>query len=92
MPASKEEWFGNKELFLMVQDLKEQIKKLCIQMEHTTTLIRDYNGLRERVNNLEVRLSENQGKEKGSLHIWGYIVGGVGIITAIAGVVFQLAH
>jgi len=83
------QWYDNKELFEQIQDLKDKINYLCVEMQKTTTLIRDYNGLRERINNIEIELGECQGKEKGGTQVWGYVIGVLGILVAIATMVFK---
>jgi hypothetical protein len=87
--SDNNQWYDNKELFEQIQELKDKITYLCIEMQKTTTLIRDYNGLRERINNIEIELGEDQGKEKVSTQVPGYVIGILGILVAIAAVIFK---
>ena len=67
----------------MVQDLKQDIGTLKMELAETTTLIRDYNGLRQKINECEKALFEGQGKAAGGKDMWGYIVGALGVIMAL---------
>lgn len=51
------EWYDNKELFEMLQSLKNEIIELKTELAQTKVLIRDYNGLREKVNQTEAKMS-----------------------------------
>lgn len=44
-----DEWYDNKELFKKFEELREQMADLKKDMEVTRTLIRDYNHLREKI-------------------------------------------
>lgn len=72
----RQEWYSNKALFEMIQELK-------IELAETTRLIREYNGLRKRINSCEQMLAGISGQGKGSKDMWGYVVGGIGIISFI---------
>lgn len=58
---TKKDWYTNKELFEMMQDLKEEITETRSEMCETKMLIRDYNGLRQRVDKCEQRLDQGEG-------------------------------
>lgn len=81
--ADETQWYTNKQLFEMLQETKEQMGSLSQEIERTTVLIRDYNGLREKISDLEIKLSEGQGKEVGGSLMWSYIIGGLGAISII---------
>lgn len=51
-------WYNNKELFEMLNDFKEEIGDLRLEMKETKTLIRDYNGLRASVNDVSERIGK----------------------------------
>ena len=51
------EWYDNKELFEMLQSLKSEILELKTELTETKTLIRDYNGLREKITQTDTRLN-----------------------------------
>lgn len=44
-----ENWYSNKELFEKIDALDSKIDSLQTDLETTRTLIRDYNGLRQKV-------------------------------------------
>lgn len=52
-----EEWYDNKALYEMLQQLKQDIAALSKEMAETRTLIRDYNGLRQKVEDTASKLS-----------------------------------
>jgi len=81
LKEAQEQWYTNRDIFEMVQGLKEDMRDLREEMRETKTLIRDYNGLRKKLVEVELRLEQSQGKEQGSKTVWGYIVGVVGILA-----------
>ena len=79
----KEDWYDNKELYEMMVDLSKGLEKTNTELSKTQVLIRDYNGLRERLDKCEQKIVESTGKTTGSKDMWGYIVGGIGLIMAL---------
>ena len=77
------EWYSNKDLYEMMVDLSKRLEATNAEMAKTQTMIRDYNGLRERLNGCEKRLDEIGGKSSGGKEMWGYIVGGIGLLLAL---------
>ena len=67
----------------MVQELQQQMSQLSGEMQKTTTIIRDYNGLREKVERCEKRIKLSEGQCKGNKDMWGYVVGGIGLLLAL---------
>ncbi|MEH6943370.1 hypothetical protein [Bacillus sp. JJ722] len=65
-----EQWYSNKDLF-------EQINKLTLEMQETRNLIKQYNGLRERIDGIEDEVEEMKAVKKGkktvadSILTWG---------------------
>lgn len=55
---SVEQWYTNKDLF-------EQIMGLRSDLEETRSMIKEYNGLREEVHNIEKRFVEHEAVSKG---------------------------
>lgn len=51
------EWYNNKELYEMLQQLKQDIVDLRKEMTETRTLIRDYNGLRAKVEDVNSKMN-----------------------------------
>lgn len=83
LEETRQEWYTNKELYEMMVDLSKRLETTNAEMAKTQVLIRDYNGLRERLDKCEQRLDEGTGQKSGSKDMWGYIVGGIGLLFAI---------
>jgi len=81
--VTDKEWYTNKELYEMMVDLSKGLEKTNAELAKTQTMIRDYNGLRERLDKCEQRVDEIAGKSSGGKDMWGYVVGGIGIISFI---------
>ncbi len=82
---TNEQWYTNKELYEMMVGLSKRLEATNAEMAKTQTMIRDYNGLREKIDCCERRLDEFSGQAKGGKDMWGYIVGGLGMLFAIIG-------
>ena len=83
MSEQEQEWYTNKELYEMMVELNKGLEGTNAEMAKTQVMIRDYNGLRERLDKCEQRLDEGTGQKSGSKDMWGYIVGGIGLLFAI---------
>ena len=83
MQLTEKEWYNNKELYEMMVSLSKRLEATDAELAKTQTLIRDYNGLRQRINDCERSLFENHGKETGGKNVWGYIVGAIGIASFV---------
>lgn len=100
--SEQEQWYSNKEIFQFFEDFKSdmseknnqllnQMSKLELEMAKTTTLIRDYNGLRQKIDCCEKeiaqirtsRLTEKETKKDGRDWI-GWVVAVGMFILAIA--------
>ena len=44
-------------------------------------MIREYNGLRARIDECEKNQRESTGKSAGNKDMWGYVVGAIGLIS-----------
>lgn len=77
------EWYDNKTLYEMMVDLSKKLEHTNKELAATQVLIRDYNGLRQKITECEKALFENQGKASGGKDVWGYVVGGIGLLLAI---------
>lgn len=77
------DWYNNKELYEMMVVLSKDLGKTNAELAKTQILIRDYNGLRERVGKCEQRVDEISGAGKGGKEMWGYVIGGLGLLLAI---------
>lgn len=83
MEETRQEWYTNKELYEMMVDLSKRLETTNAEMAKTQVLIKDYNGLRERLDKCEQRVGEVFAAGKGGKEMWGYIVGGIGLLFAI---------
>ena len=77
------EWYTNKDLYEMMVALSKGLEQTNAELAKTQVLIRDYNGLRERLDKCERRLDQGEGQKSGSKDMWGYVVGGIGLLFAI---------
>lgn len=77
------DWYNNKELYEMQVKLSKKMEVLSSELEKTQVMIRDYNGLRERLSVCEQRLEQTAGAGQGLKEMWGYVVGGIGVMLAL---------
>lgn len=59
MGEQKEQWFTNKDLYEMFQELKDEVAPLRAELRYTADAVRKYNGLREKIEVTERRLAEH---------------------------------
>ncbi len=78
-----QDWYSNKDLYEMMVDLSKGLEATNAELAKTQTMIRDYNGLRERIDKCEQQISLSAGQGKGSKEMWGYVVGGIGLLLAL---------
>lgn len=81
--TDQKEWYSNKELYEMMVDLSKRLESTNAEMAKTQVMIRDYNGLRERLDKCEQSMAEEIGSKSGGKDTWGYVVGGIGLLLAI---------
>ena len=72
------EWYDNKALFEMLQDFKEDVLELRKEMAETRAIIRNYNGLREKV-------EDTVGKVNTLMWLMPVAIAGMGLIFTILG-------
>lgn len=77
------DWYSNKELYEMMVELSKKIEGVTAELGKTQTMIRDYNGLRSRLDNCEKLIMQSAGSGQGKKDMWGYVVGGIGLLLAI---------
>lgn len=77
------QWYSNKDLYEMQVQLSKKMESLSAELDKTQVMIRDYNGLRERVGQCEQRINETAGAGRGGQTMWGYVVGGIGLLLAL---------
>jgi hypothetical protein len=87
--SEKEQWYTNKELYEMMVALSKGLEKTNAELAKTQVMIRDYNGLRERLDRCEQLIDQIAGAGRGSKDMWGYVVGGAGLLLAILARVVQ---
>ncbi len=80
--TKKQEWYSNKELYEMQVTLSKKMEALSAELGKTQVMIRDYNSLRERIDKCEQRVDQVYGINRGSKDMWGYVVGGIGLLLA----------
>lgn len=80
---TEKEWYNNKELYEMQVGLSKKMEALSAELGKTQVMIREYNGLRERLDRCEQRVDQVEGAAKGSRDMWGYVVGGIGLLLAL---------
>jgi len=87
--VTDKEWYTNKELYEMMVDLSKGLEATNAELAKTQVMIREYNGLRERVAECERHYVEVLGRTTGSKDMWGYIIGGIGIVSFILSLVLR---
>lgn len=80
---TEKDWYSNKDLYEMMVDLSKGLEETNRELEKTQVMIREYNGLRTRLDSCERNIAESLGKSAGSKDMWGYIVGGIGLLLAL---------
>lgn len=80
---AEKEWYSNQKLYEMMVDLSKGLEATNAELSKTQTMIRDYNGLRERLNKCEQNIAAYSGHNKGGQAMWGYVVGGIGLLLAL---------
>lgn len=83
MTGQEKEWYSNKELYEMMVDLSKRLESTNAELAKTQVMIREYNGLRTRLDRCEQDIALSRGRGAGGKDMWGYIVGGVGILFAL---------
>ena len=86
---TEKEWYDNQRLYEMQVALSKKIEALSAELGKTQTMIRDYNGLRERLDKCEEGLTKICAQGQGSKDMWGYIVGGIGIVSFILSIALR---
>lgn len=82
-----EEWYTNKQLFEMVQGLKDDMAETRVELAATRESVRRYNGLREDLQSVKERVDaiEQQGigrsKVGTAIRDWGAVLLGLGSLA-----------
>ena len=85
------EWFDNKALFIMIQNLSTEMKLTTQEMARTREIVAKYNGLREEIGLCRAEIAAMQDQAAGRSSVgkgireWGgWVVGLIGIGLALA--------
>lgn len=62
---SEKEWYNNKELFELINGIKDEFNDLRMEMSETRRIISKYNGLYEKVEQVDRELKSLISKQKG---------------------------
>ncbi len=80
---TEQEWYSNKQLYEMMVDLSKGLEATNLVLAKTQVMIKEYNGLRERLTQCEQDIALTRGRESGGKDMWGYIVGAIGVLLAL---------
>lgn len=83
MEQEQKEWYSNKELYEMMVALSKGLGATNAELSKTQVLIRDYNGLRQKIEICEKLLSEGAGKSTGYKDMWGWVVAAISLLYLI---------
>ena len=72
----EKEWYNNKQLFEMLQQLRTEMLDLRKEMGETRAIIRNYNGLREKV-------EDTAGKVNTLMWLMPVAIAGMGLIFTV---------
>jgi predicted metal-dependent phosphotriesterase family hydrolase len=75
-----DEWYDNKQLYEMLQDVKSDIAVMRKEMAETRMLIRDYNGLREKVDETCERIGKVESSMTTIKWLIPIIITGMGLL------------
>jgi hypothetical protein len=81
--VTEQEWYSNKQLYEMMVDLSKGLEATNLELAKTQVMIKEYNGLRERLTQCEQDIALTRGRESGGKDMWGYIVGAIGVLLAL---------
>lgn len=76
MLMEQKEWYDNKQLFEMLQQIRLEMLDLRKEMAETRAIIRNYNGLREKV-------EDTAGKVNTLMWLMPVAIAGMGLIFTI---------
>ena len=79
----EEQWFSNKDIYLMVQDL-------TIELQETREAVKSYNGLRQDLNWCMQQIQSNIGMSTGREIVWAAIRDWGGWFVAIGMLAYHL--
>jgi hypothetical protein len=76
-PKDGGQWFDNKALYLMLQELKGDMQTMSLELKQTREIVAKYNGLRERIEDCSDEIEAMKNKAVGqssvgnAVRAWG---------------------
>lgn len=61
----KNQWYTNKDLFEQISGMQSEFHSLRTDMKETRHMIRQYNGLREEIANIDRKVNDMQARARG---------------------------
>ena len=86
---NKDQWYSNKDLFDMINDLKQQILRLCLQVEKLIDNMDKMSKVCDDVEKLKEKEASHEGEKKGGKDMYGYIAGFIGLLFGILNMVLK---
>ena len=74
-----DDWYDNKQLYEMLQVVKQDISDMRREMAETRTLIRDYNGLREKIDTTDKRIGKIESAIGALKWLMSILIAGMGL-------------
>jgi len=85
-----EQWFDNKDLFLMLQELKSNMQTMSQELKQTRDIVAKYNGLRQKIEDCSDEIEAIKNKAAGQSAVgkgireWGgWIFGFISLAVAL---------
>ena len=90
MSQEEKDWFSDREMFNMIQDVKHELSTTREELSATRESIRRYNGLWEKLADVEIRLVKLEQAKIEGIHMlknffaWcGWVVGIIGMLITL---------
>jgi len=65
-----EQWYTNKELFELINELQKDFRDLRSEMRQTREIIKQYNGLRKELGQVRLEIDQMKSKMTGKQMVW----------------------
>lgn len=85
-----EQWYTNKELFEMVQGLKEDMQAMSQELKQTREIVARYNSLREELENCKDRIDALQNQAIGRYSVGDAVVRWGGWLVAVGTLILSV--
>lgn len=83
-----EQWYTNKDLFEMLQGLKEDMHETRTELKETREAMKQYNNLREQIAQCQTNILTIQQRTVGQSVVWTNIRNWGAIIIAVASLIY----